>query len=232
MSARRRPWLALSLLALLAACFLLGRLLPASMAGAPARWLAAAQGLGPGSWIAFLVGQTLIAASGVLPASLAGFAAGAVFGLLPGFLLAACSTMAGAVGAFALSRSVFRPWIAGLLARRPGLSRLDGAVAQDGWRSVCLLRLSPIMPFAVTSYALGLTSVAWRDYLIGTLASMPALLCYVALGRFAGAGVTAAHAGATPAGLALLALGIVATVLLTVRIGALARRGLAPDSQP
>jgi uncharacterized membrane protein YdjX (TVP38/TMEM64 family) len=213
------------LILLLAGCFVAARLLP-QMAGVPAEWLAQAQAWGRTSWLAFVLLQSLVSVSGVLPASLAGVAAGAVFGLLAGFWLAALSTMAGALAAFALSRSVFRPWVAGFLARRAGLKRLDEAVAQDGWRSVCLLRLSPVMPFAVTSYALGLTSIGWRDYLVGTLASMPALFCYVALGRFAGGGLEALHTGASPVGLALLAFGLAATALLTLRIGALVRRTL------
>jgi uncharacterized membrane protein YdjX (TVP38/TMEM64 family) len=217
---------AVGLILLLAGCFVAARLLPAKIAGVPAEWLALAQAWGRTSWIAFVLLQSLVAVSGVLPASLAGVAAGAVFGLLAGFWLAALSTMAGAVVAFALSRSVFRPWVAGFLARRAGLQRLDEAVAQDGWRSVCLLRLSPVMPFAVTSYALGLTSIGWRDYLVGTLASMPALFCYVALGRFAGGGLEALHTGGSPVGLALLAFGLAATAVLTLRIGALVRRTL------
>ena len=222
--------LALSLLVILAGAFIAAHLLPASLAEAPAAWLDALQAWGRSSWAAFLLLQCLVAVSGVLPASLSGIAAGAVFGLGFGFGLAALSTMAGAVIAFALSRSVFRPWVAGMLARRPTLQRLDDAVGHDGWRSVCLLRLSPIMPFAVMSYALGLTAISWRDYLIGTLASLPALLCYVALGHFAGSGVAALHGGASPAGLTLLALGIAATVVLTLRVGSIARRTLAPGS--
>ena len=225
-----RPLLGAALLVILAGCFIAARLLPASLAAAPAAWLGSIQAWGRSSWAAFLFLQSLVAVSGVLPASLAGIAAGAVFGLGFGFGLAAVSTMAGAVIAFALSRSIFRPWVAGLLARRPSLQRLDAAVGHDGWRSVCLLRLSPVMPFAVTSYALGLTSIAWRDYLIGTSASLPALFCYVALGRFAGSGVAALHGGASPTGLALLALGIAATGVLTLRIGAIAKRTLAPGT--
>jgi uncharacterized membrane protein YdjX (TVP38/TMEM64 family) len=221
---------AASLILVLAGCFVAARLLP-QMAGVPAEWLARAQAWGRTGWVAFVLLQSLVAVSGVLPASLAGVAAGAVFGLLAGFWLAALSTMAGAVGAFALSRSVLRPWVAGFLARRARLQRLDEAVAGDGWRSVCLLRLSPVMPFAVTSYALGLTSVGWRDYLVGTLASMPSLFCYVALGRFAGTGLEAIHTGASPVGLALLAFGLAATAVLTLRIGAIVRRTLGTDAR-
>jgi hypothetical protein len=58
------------------------------------------------------------------------------------------------------------------------------------------------------------------------LASFPALLCYVALGRFAGTGLLALHTGASPVGMALLAFGLVATAILALRIGALVRRTL------
>jgi uncharacterized membrane protein YdjX (TVP38/TMEM64 family) len=64
----------------------------------------------------------------------------------------------------------------------PRASRL----AQDGWRLVCVLRVSPVMPFAMTSYALGLTGISQRAYLLGTLAALPALLGYVTVGALAG----------------------------------------------
>jgi uncharacterized membrane protein YdjX (TVP38/TMEM64 family) len=232
LSASVRAVAAAGLVLVLGGTFVAARLLPADMTALPAAWLADAQAWGRTSWFAFVLLQSLVAVSGVLPASLAGVAAGAVFGLLAGFCLAALSTMAGAVVAFALSRSVFRPWVAGFLARRAGLRRLDTAVARDGWRSVCLLRLSPVMPFAMTSYALGLTSIGWRDYLVGTLASMPALLCYVALGRFAGSSLEALHSGASPVALALLAFGLVATAVLALRLGRLGRRALATGPAP
>ncbi|GAN65025.1 hypothetical protein Abor_003_095 [Acetobacter orientalis] len=47
---------------------------------------------------------------------------------------------------------------------------------------VCLLRISPILPFAVTSYVLGFTELSTADYILGTLASLPALLGYVFIG--------------------------------------------------
>ena len=138
--------------------------------------------------------QGLVAASGVLPASVLGIAAGALFGVAAGFVAAAVGTLAGALAAFALTRSFARPLIARLVRERPGLRRLDAALAGDGWRLVCLLRISPVMPFAVTSYALGLSAVRPRAYVLGTMAALPPLLAYVVLGRMVGFG--ALHPGA------------------------------------
>jgi uncharacterized membrane protein YdjX (TVP38/TMEM64 family) len=87
-----------------------------------------------------------------------------------------------------LSRSMFRPWIVAILNRSRRIKRLDQAVGAGNWRFVCLLRISPIMPFSLTSYALGLTRIDQKSYMLGTLASMPALLAYVATGAFAHSG--------------------------------------------
>lgn len=185
--------------------------------------LRAVRELGAAGGVLFAAVQVLVAVSGVLPASLLGVAAGVLYGLPAGFALSGASTLGGAVLAFALSRSVFRPAVARFLAGRTRLRELDGLIARDGWRFACLLRVSPVMPFAVTSYALGLSSIGLRDYLIGTLAAMPALFGYVLLGALAGSGV-AAWSSSTPLGGWLLALGALATLALTLRVGQLVAR--------
>jgi uncharacterized membrane protein YdjX (TVP38/TMEM64 family) len=180
--------------------------------------------MGPTGWIAVGAAQVLVAASGILPASLIGVAAGAVFGLPIGFVVAAVSTLAGAMLAFLLSRSVFRPVIARRLERSPRLRNIDRAVGRDGWKLVLLMRMSPVMPFAATSYLLGLSAVSMRNYLLGTLGSLPALGGYVFIGTLTDIGLSALQAGAGPLHWALLAVAAVATVLLTWRIGAMVKQ--------
>lgn len=65
--------------------------------------------------------------------------------------------MTGALIAFFPSRSLFRPTIERLIAIRLGLHNIDALIAQDGLRLVCLMRISPVMPFSVTSCMLGLS---------------------------------------------------------------------------
>ena len=193
------------------------------------------QSFGPLGWLMLAGAQVLIAASGILPASIVGIVAGAAYGLPLGFALSAVGTLAGAMVAFGLSRSMFRPAIARMLSRRPRLQQLDRALARDGWRMVCLLRMSPIMPFAATSYTLGLSAIRRRDYVLGTLASLPALALYVFLGTLADAGLSAMRDGAGPLRYGLLAAGVLATVLLTVRVGQIAMRAMnaaPPVSNP
>ena len=171
--------------------------------------------------------QFLVALSGVIPASILGVAAGAAYGFFGGFAISASGVMAGALAAFWLSRSAFRPMIARYLHRRAGWHDFDRAIAKDGWRFVCLIRLSPVMPFAIASYSLGISSISLKDYLLGTLASLPALALYVFFGTLAHTGLVVMPTSKNPGSIALLVIGAVATVVLSIRIGQIAMKASA-----
>jgi len=172
----------------------------------------------------FAISQILVALSGVLPAALLGSAAGAIYGVGYGFVLAAVSTLLGAHLSYLVSRTLLRGLAERALAGRPRMRNLDEMIAKEGWRFVCLLRMSPVMPFSATSYALGLSSVSTRDYMIGTLAAMPALFGYVLLGSLARNSLAAASTDASSFRLGLIVIGIVATLALTLRLGWIARK--------
>ena len=190
------------------------------------------QGSGSIGIAIFAMVQIVVAASGVLPASLVGLAAGAIYGVAWGFALASATTFTGAWIAFRVSRSIFRASVERLLSRRPRLARLDASLAQQNWRFVCLLRISPVMPFAAASYTLGLLSVSQRDYLIGTLAALPALLGYVCLGDLIRNGFSLEMRSAGVFRMVLLGAGGLATALLTLQVGRLANRILYCDEPP
>lgn len=82
----------------------------------------------------------------------------------------------------------------------------------------------------MTCYALGMSGVGIEAYVLGTLASLPALLGYVYIGTLAGAGLSAWTTGAAPLQWAILGFGILATFVLTLVIGRLAKRALASDA--
>jgi uncharacterized membrane protein YdjX (TVP38/TMEM64 family) len=167
----------------------------------------------------------LVSASGVVPASLVGMAAGAAYGPVTGFIVAACGLMAGALAAFGLSRSALRPFLSRRLRKHRAWSVFEHALSRDGWRMVCLVRLSPIMPFAIASYGFGLLPVKISDYVIGSLASLPALALYVVAGHLAHIGLSADGSGQISITV-LRAIGVVATLLAGVRIGRLAIKAL------
>lgn len=178
-------------------------------------------GAGPAGPLAMVALVVLSALSGLLPVSLLAVAAGAIFGLLPGFLLAASGCLLGAATAFRLSRSLFRPLIERRLPRDHRLHWLDERVSQDGWKIVCLLRLSPVVPFSVASYLLGLSSIGFRDFLGGTLACLAPLFCYVLLGTLGDVGLTLWAKGENPLRWGLLEAGVVATLLLAAHLARL-----------
>jgi uncharacterized membrane protein YdjX (TVP38/TMEM64 family) len=189
------------------------------------------RGLGVRGAAIYAALQVFVAVSGILPASLLGIAAGAIYGFTPGFLLAAASTLTGAVLSFFLSRSLFRPTIEHLVARRPRLRNLDALVMRDGWKLVCLLRVSPVMPFSATSLVLGLSQIRLRDYAIGTLASLPALCGFVFIGTLADTSLYTWNTGASPVRWGLIVIGGLATLFLIIRLGQIvAKLGLASST--
>jgi len=159
-----------------------------------------------------------------VPASLVGVAAGAAYGLPLGFATAALSTLTGAIVAFLLSRSLLRPFIERKLRDRPHLASFDAHIGARGWRLVCLLRLSPVMPFAATSYALGLSSIAFGEYLLGSLASLLSLLAYVLTGVFVKTGVSAWSDGEALIRLTSLGIGALSMAILAAQVSRMLRR--------
>ena len=176
-----------------------------------------AYAFGTEHWLAFGAGQVVVVACGVLPASMMAVMAGAAYGMIKGLAISIIATMLGGWIAFMLSRSILRPWIEKLLARSAFSTRFDAALEGEGWRFIFLLRISPVMPFALTSYGLGLTSVRQRDFLIGTLASLPALVSYVAIGAMGRQGMTMSLSQASPAQWALLVIGLIALLVAALR---------------
>jgi uncharacterized membrane protein YdjX (TVP38/TMEM64 family) len=229
-SARRlAPRLALGVAVVLALLLLgsrLGGQLPALVARVEA--------LGPWGPVAFVAGYA-VAVVALVPASLLTLAAGAVFGVARGTLLVAAGATLGACAAFLLARHVARDAVSRRLAGTPRIAALDRAVGAEGRKLVFLLRLSPVVPFGLLNYALGLTRVRFVDYLVASVGMLPGTLLYVYSGKLAGDVATLAAGASPPRGAghwAVLALGLVATALVTLRVTRLARRALAADAGP
>ena len=55
-------------------------------------------------------------------------------------------------------------------------------INKNGRKYAFLLRLSPLVPFNILNYLLGLTSISGSDNLIGCLGMLPGTIVYVYLG--------------------------------------------------
>lgn len=133
--------------------------------------------------------QVLACLTSLLPASLIAATAGGLYGVTTGFLISFTGLLIAACIAFWLGRSLLREWAAERLFKQGVLGKLDADIGRGGWKLVFMLRLSPISPFGATSYALALTRIKTRDYLIGTIASSCALIAYVYTGDLMGRSV-------------------------------------------
>ena len=98
---------------------------------------------------------------------------------------------------------------------------IDRAVGREGRKIVFLLRLSPVFPFNLLNYALGLTQVRLVDYVIASLGMLPGTLLYVHLGAV-GADL-AAGASRGWEEWSLLGVGLAATLTVTVVLTRAAR---------
>ena len=137
------------------------------------------------AWILFIVVYVLAVVL-LLPGSVITLGGGWLFGLGQGFLLVSLASILGATLAFLLGRSFARDWVGARLATMPRFAALDQAIAERGAVVVFLTRLAPIFPFNLLNYALGLTQIRLRQYVLASwLGMMPGTLLYVYLGSIA-----------------------------------------------
>jgi len=210
--------------AAVAALLLLGR---AAGGAIPAfqRWVEGLGALGP---IAFVAGYAL-AVIAFVPGSALTLASGAIFGVAKGTVFVFVAALLGSTGAFLVARHLARAAIEKRLAGDPRFAAIDRAIGSQGRKIVFLLRLSPIFPFNLLNYGLGLTRVRLVDYVIAGVGMLPGTLLYVYLGSAAGQAVAAAGGaapGRSPAEWALFGVGLAATVVVTVSVTRIARRAL------
>lgn len=120
-----------------------------------------------------------------IPGSLLTLKGGCLFGLFWGSIYVLIAAMLGAVLAFIIGRYLCRDYICKQLQKYPKFNAIDQSVAKEGWKIVLLTRLSPLFPFNLLNYAFGVTNVALKDYILGSLGIIPGTLLYVYIGSLA-----------------------------------------------
>jgi uncharacterized membrane protein YdjX (TVP38/TMEM64 family) len=140
-------------------------------------------------WVGWLLFILLYAAACLLfvPGSILTIASGAVYGFWGGTVLVLIGNGLGSVFSLLITRYLLRDWIKSKIARNKNMLAIEDAVASDGWRIVCLTRLSPIMPFSLINYALGLTRISAAKFLFATeIGAIPSTCVYVYFGTLIG----------------------------------------------
>jgi len=225
---RAKMWLkVLAGIVVIAVLVLAGRQL-GGIVGEAARRI---DGLGAWAPLVFVLAYA-VAAVALVPGSVLTLAGGALFGLLRGTLYVFAGAVLGAAAAFLVARYVARGLVERKLAAHPRFAAVDRAIAREGRKIVFLLRLSPLFPFSLLNYALGLTRVRFADYLVASIGMLPGTLLYVYYGKVLGdVAKVAAGAGARrDAGYwTVLALGLLATIAVTAIVTRTAKRALGEE---
>jgi uncharacterized membrane protein YdjX (TVP38/TMEM64 family) len=210
--------------AVIAVLVLAGR----QLGGELPRFAAWVEGLGAWGPIAFIAGYAL-AVPAFAPGLVLTLAGGALFGITRGTLYVFIAAVIGSSLSFVIARYVARPWVERRIAANASFASIDRAIAAQGRRIVFLLRLSPVVPFNLLNYALGLSRIRYVDALVASIAMLPASFLYVYYGHVGRELAAAATGGGRERGTAdyaLLALGLVATIAVTTIVTRIARGAL------
>jgi uncharacterized membrane protein YdjX (TVP38/TMEM64 family) len=130
-----------------------------------ARLKPAIEGHGALAPAVFVVGYVLAVVFFVpgLPMTVLG---GLAFGPLWGTLYVWIAASIGCALAFLVARYAVRGTVEGWVRASPRLARIDGQVAEHGWRLVMLTRLVPLFPFNLQNYAYGITRIGFWPYAV------------------------------------------------------------------
>ena len=183
-----------------------------------------------GPWGPILFALLYVAAAVTMaPAFILSVGAGALFGVWRGSLLVFISATLGASAAYAVARRVAGTRPMKWLLRDRRVTAVRRAVAHEGVWVQFLLRLSPVVPYVVLNYALGLSRVRFRDFLVACFGMIPTIVMYAYYGRVVGDVAKLAAGVAPPRGreyYILLVVGLIATVVATMAITRAARRAV------
>jgi uncharacterized membrane protein YdjX (TVP38/TMEM64 family) len=176
----------------------------------------------------------IVATVAFLPGSLLTLGAGVLFGIVQGSLYVFIGATIGATLAFLVGRYLARGWISQKIAGNQKFSAIDRAVGKEGFKIVLLTRLSPIFPFNLLNYGMGVTGVALKDYVLASVGMIPGTIMYVYIGSLAGSLATiGGETSANPvAQWTIRIMGFVATVAVTLYVTKIARQALDESIDP
>ena len=137
-----------------------------------------------GAWGPLLLAAAYIPACLFLvPGMILALAAGYLFGIVAGAVTVWLGGAVGAAAAFIAGRVLARELVVAGMASNPRRTRTDRVIAEHGLKFSLLLRLTPLVPFNLLNYLLGLSGISFGQYVLGSWIGMiPVTLMYVYLG--------------------------------------------------
>ena len=133
-------------------------------------------------WLA-IIGLYAAACVFLIPGSFLTVACGTIYGFWVGILLVIAGHTLGSMVCLLITRYFLRKGMTKILRHYPKVRAIKNVVQRRGWRVVVLIRLSPIMPFSLITYALGLTDISVAKFLFATgIGALPSVCLYVYIG--------------------------------------------------
>ena len=158
-----------------------------------------------------------------MPGSFLTLAAGVIWGLWAFPIVIVAATLGSALS-FLAARYAFHDKVQAKVEEYPKFKAVNEAIREEGWRVVGLLRLSPALPFSLQNWFLGITPVGfWPAQIATFFGIMPGTLLYVWIGSLG----NAAGEGASTAKYVVFAIGIAATLAVTIIVTKKARAKMA-----
>ncbi|HKZ47066.1 MAG TPA: TVP38/TMEM64 family protein, partial [Thermodesulfobacteriota bacterium] len=184
--------------------------------------------LGVGAYIFIYIAACVF----LIPGSVLTLGAGVIFGVVKGSIIVSIASTLGATIAFLTGRYIARGWVVRQIEKRPFFRAIDEAISAEGWKIVLLTRLSPVFPFSLMNYALGLTLVKLKDYVLASwIGMLPGTVMYVYIGSLAGSlvslGGSAGGRQRSTGEWALYGIGLLATLIVTLYVTRIAKRALS-----
>jgi len=132
-----------------------------------------------------LISLKTISATLGLPGTPLTLLSGSLFGKFFGTIIALIVNTLGAAAAFLLSRYVFRDYVEkNILPRYPKIKEYDDKLQRKGFSTVVALRLIPLFPFNALNFLFGVTSVPFKQYVLGSFMGMiPGTFIFVYFGE-------------------------------------------------
>jgi len=173
------------------------------------------------------IGIYIVATVLLIPGSALTLLAGVLYGPVEGTMVVSVGATIGSVVAYLLGRYAFRASVERATKSNPKFAAIDRAIGKNGTKILALLRLSPVVPFSLSNYFFGLTSIRFWPYtLVSWIFTLPGTLLYVYLGYTA----SQAAGSGNSSGLlhwVLVILGLVLIAVVTVYITRVAKKALA-----
>ncbi len=187
-------------------------------------------------WVGMLyfVGLYIVATVMLIPGSVITLAAGFIYGLWIGTALVSVGSVVGATLAFLLSRTILHDWVQQKTQNFPKWKAVQSVIEKNGLKMIMLLRLTPVFPFSLLNYFLGVTRMKWHHYILGSwVAMLPGTFLYVYLGSIAKSinQIIQGETQSSPAQKILLGVGLLVTLYIVVWVTRKAKKELEIETQ-